>query len=49
MLVELPLANFQLRFSKPALYRLGHTEDCAPISRGGSRSSTENRIKTRAC
>jgi hypothetical protein len=49
MSVELPLAHFQLRFSKSALYRSGHTEACAPIPRGGSRSSTENRIKTRAC
>ena len=49
MLVELPLAHFQLRFSKPALYRSGHKEACAPVPRGGSRSSTENRIKTRAC
>jgi hypothetical protein len=49
MLVELLLAHFQLRFSKPALYRSGHTEACAPVPRGGSRSSTENRIKTRAC
>jgi len=36
MLVELPLAHFQLRFSKPALYRSGHTEACAPIPRGGA-------------
>ena len=49
MLVELPLANFQLRFSKPALYRVESTEACAPISRAGNRASTENRIKTRAC
>lgn len=49
MLTELPLAHFQLRFSKPALYRVGSTEACAPIPRAGSRASTENRIKTRAC
>ena len=49
MSVELPFAHFQLRFSNPALYRVGSVIDCTPIPRGGSRASTENRIKTRAC
>lgn len=31
MPVEFPLAHFQLRFSKPALYRVGSTEACTPI------------------
>jgi hypothetical protein len=49
ILVEFPLAHFQLRFSKPALYRAGRTEVCVLIPRGGSWASTENRIKTRTC
>jgi len=49
MSVALPLAHFQLRFSKPALYRVGSTEACTPIPRDGSRASTENRIKIRTC
>lgn len=44
-----PLAHLQLRFSKPALYRVGRTEAFTPILKGGSGASTENRIKILAC